>query len=364
MKEGNQKEISKPDAQSKSLYLSYGHRIALFLVLILLCSIFAVFFLSKSLSSKTVKQVTYQETSNLDYKVYLKKNDFYEDEYLSKNMVYVASLIKSIEIDFSYLFEIAEKSNIDFDYDIKGKLKITDSNGEHTFFEKDYTLLKAVKEKMKNGNQHKINQTINIDYGYYNNLANRFKTNYGLETNSNLIVYLTIHKKGDETNKFELDNNSDMSLTIPLSERAVNIKLDYKGINKNSQLFADSKIVISNYVDVIVGGLLILTIIGLSVPLIKLLLLIKGKQSNYDKYINKILREYDRLIVETSTAPDLEDSTKIIKINSFNELLDVRDNLNLPIKYYIINKHEKCNFYITHNSEVYLLVVKSTDLEK
>ena len=31
------------------------------------------------------------------------------------------------------------------------------------------------------------------------------------------------------------------------------------------------------------------------------------KLSKYDKYINKLLREYDRLIVDTSTKPNVND---------------------------------------------------------
>ena len=75
------------------------------------------------------------------------------------------------------------------------------------------------------------------------------------------------------------------------------------------------------------------------------------------------MNEYDRLIVETSTAPDLKNA-RIIKINKFEELLDVRDNLKLPIKYYVVNNHQKCNFYINHGDELYLLVIKAIDIEE
>ena len=33
----------------------------------------------------------------------------------------------------------------------------------------------------------------------------------------------------------------------------------------------------------------------------------RKKLSKYDKYINKLLREYDRLIVDTSTKPNVND---------------------------------------------------------
>ena len=75
-----------------------------------------------------------------------------------------------------------------------------------------------------------------------------------------------------------------------------------------------------------------------------------------------MLREYDRLIVETETKPSME-GKNIVKILKFQELLDVHDNLKLPIKYYVINEHKECYFYINHNEEIYLLTIKAIDLE-
>ena len=88
----------------------------------------------------------------------------------------------------------------------------------------------------------------------------------------------------------------------------------------------------------------------------------KTKKTNYDKYITKILNEYDRLIVETTTGPNIQNKS-IVKINRFNELLDVRDNLKLPIKYYVISEHQKCQFYIDHEEELYILTIKEVDIE-
>ena len=69
------------------------------------------FLLIKSLNFETEKVIKYNEKSNLDYKVYLIKNDFYEQEYLEKDMLYVASLIDKILIDFDYKFESEDKQN-------------------------------------------------------------------------------------------------------------------------------------------------------------------------------------------------------------------------------------------------------------
>lgn len=348
---------------NKNAYISYERRVIVYLIIVLGCAILSTIFLTRSLSTGNKSDITYQENSNLDYKVYLKKNDFYDEEYLGKDMVYVASLIKRIDINIKYLFNIDKKSDVNFDYNITGTLSITDNDGKNVFFEKDYELLEKKTDSMVNSRQKGIFENISINYDYYNNLANKFRSDYGLDTKSNLIVHFKVHQKGDEKNKFKLDNNSTMSITIPLSEKAINIKMDYKEINKNSQLFDENSVVVTNYIYAGVSIVLMGVVAIFIGPLVKLLLNMRTKKSAYDKFIEKILNEYDRLIVETTTAPQLMDN-HVVEVSSFTELLDVRDNLSLPIKYYVINKHQKCNFYINHGDELYLLIVKSTDLEE
>ena len=355
------KEEKNRTSVNEKTYVSYFNRVLIYALSLLLCFILATIFMSNAVTAKKDQFITYKETSNLDYKVNLKKNDFYEQKYLGKDMIYVASLIDTIDIDFNYIFDIEKKSDISFDYDITGKLVISDTNGQNTFYEKEYDLSKTKKESINAKKSHKINEKISIDYDKYNNLANKFRTNYGIDTTSNLIVSLNVHKKGSDKNEYKLDNKSAVSVTIPLSEKAINIKIDHNDINNSSQLFTSSSVTIDNYAYLLISIVFIILLPVFMFPLVGLLLSMETNKSPYDKYINKILNEYDRLIVETTTAPDIENKN-IIRIDSFNELLDVRDNLSLPIKYYIITKHQKCNFYINHNDELYLLTIKAIDV--
>ena len=107
---------------------------------------------------------------------------------------------------------------------------------------------------------------------------------------------------------------------------------------------------------------IILLVLSL-IPLIKGIKLINKLGSNktdYDKFISKILKEYDRLVAETKSLP-LFDKYNIMEINGFNELLDVRDNLKIPIMYVKINS-EKCCFYVKDGKVLYIYYVKSVDL--
>ena len=87
-----------------------------------------------------------------------------------------------------------------------------------------------------------------------------------------------------------------------------------------------------------------------------------ASKSKYDKYVEKLLRDYDRLIGEAKNLISFEDKEEVY-FTRFSELLDVHDHLNLPIMYYNVANHVKCYFYIVTNDIVYLYVVKAVDFK-
>ena len=272
------KNINKSSKLSKKIYIGFNTRVIAYLLISLSFLILSLIFIAKSFSVSNANDVNYQENSNLDYKVYLKENDFYESKYLGKNMVYVASLIDKINIDFNYLFKIDKNSNINFNYEVVGKLVITDLEGNNTFFEKEYKLVNSTKETITNQTNYTIEKNIDIDYDYYNSLANKFRNNYGINTTSNLIVYLRINETDAKNNDFRFNNNSVMSITIPLSEKAINIKMDYKDINKKNKIISDSFVVVNNYVYTTIGIAFVLLSMYWIIHYLRLLGLTKSKK--------------------------------------------------------------------------------------
>ena len=53
------------------------------------------------------------------------------------NKAYIVSLIKYINVNFDYKFNIKEKSTLDFDYQILGDLIIENNSGTRKYFEKN-----------------------------------------------------------------------------------------------------------------------------------------------------------------------------------------------------------------------------------
>ena len=347
----------------KGRYIDYKTRLMTHSLTFIALFILTVIFLQGAFGVVASKNINYNETSNLDYKVYLKENNFYDTNYLGKNKVYIANLIDNIEINFRYNYYIEEPTNVDFNYSIVAKLTIDDGTSKNNYFEKEYELLSNKRFELKSGKNYNLDEKVKIDYAYYNGLANSFKQQYGVDTTSNLTVYLKVNKKTDIENSQNNYENSTMYVKIPLSEKAINIELNYQDINNSNYIIQETDSKVDNIIFGILATVTLIAALVFAIQIIRLLTLLRGKKSIYDKYIEKILNEYDRLIVENGTGPNLNDC-KVIKISKFEELLDVRDNLKLPIMYYVVTKHTKCCFYIKHNDDLYLLTIKAVDLEQ
>ncbi len=316
---------------------------------------------TKSFDYESKRTIKYWEDESVDYLVYLKPNDFYEEDYLKENMIYVASLINQIKATFNYSFQIEENTDVDFSYKVIADLVIASENGNTKYFEKPYVLVDSKEAKITDGKSIEISEEVNIDYDYYNRLANTFRTSYAVDANSYLKVYLQVDKVNGEKANFVLNDSVNVPLTIPLAERSIEISFDSQNsqiinnVPTNAELVFNLKVFIPEIVLFIASSVLLVYLINLIYNSIK-------RKSAYDKYIDKLLREYDRLIVETKTEPDFTEGN-VIEIDKIEELLDVRDSLKLPIMYYNAIKHHICHLYVKHEDDFYLLTLKAENFK-
>ena len=363
-KKTEQKNDAKEATNSSKKTVSLGQTIKIVFNIIIITILFALLMITLVVSVKIKKKeiVTYSEKSNIEYLVLLKDNNFYEQRYLEKNMAYVASLIDNIKINYNYVFEADKASDIEVDYKIVAKLIIASQYNNNIFFEKEYNLTEDKKEEITNQKQFIINEAVLIDYNYYNDLVNKFKTSYAVNTTSNLEVSLFVTEKNKETNSYDLSSQNKSTLIIPLSEQEISINIQDKNINTQKVIISNSKIIIKDMKYLIISIALLLIILIYIIIFNKTVIkkLIK-KPSDYDKYVSKILRGYDRIIVNVKTAPKLE-NYNVVEVENFQELIDVRDNTKEPIIYYVIVEHKKCIFYVINNEDLYLYVVKEIDL--
>lgn len=346
----------KKNKNSKSLIKKSVFYFILFLIFFEL----GLYLIFNSFNIGRNENVSYTEEGNVDYSVCLNKNEFYESQCLNKNMSYVAGLIDNIPINFSYNFSFNDDKIIDnLEYEIIGKLVIYSNDTSTSYYEKEYVLKNKTSEGViKQSDYYSFSDNVDIDYGYYNKIATNFKSQYGVDASSYLEVYLNVYKDSSLKNNI---SPSKISINIPLSQRSIEIKINSEEINRSQkQTIVNNEFSFSNLSGFIIGIILTLVSFCFFGGILKIFLKLKVKESKYDKLLNKILKEYDRLVVITTTIPNFDDY-QIIEINSFNELIDVRDNLRLPIMYYNITSHKKSYFYILHENNLYLYILDSDD---
>ena len=364
---GIKKEDMIPVKQKKSkrkrgIYLGYYSRLIFNVILFLSLVVTSYIFINKSIVIQEAKNVSYEEHGNTDYKVFLKDNIYYEDKYLDKNMSYIANLIDYISVDYNYKFKADTLFDGEYSYKIRADLEILNAENKTLFFTKKYDLIKEKTFTIENQNEYNIVENIKIDYDHYNSLANGFKSSYGVDTESNLIIYLDIYRNIDQNsiNNPNINGKGTIKLTIPLSEKAINIKMDSMEINNKNVITSLDDYYLEDIKYLIIGIISLIVSLYLFIKIVKRLSRLSISPTDYDKTLKKILNQYDRLIVTTSSMPNLE-KNNIIKLKEFVELLDAKDNLHKPIFFIEVTPHQKAYFFIQDDDNIILFTLKNID---
>ena len=297
---------------------------------------------------------------NVDYKVRLYENNFTDENEMSKNKVYIADLVKNIDLNFSYTYSGTNPANLKYDYDIKGRLYgINHGNNtteNNVVWEKDYVLLKKVSKEVKNKDGFFINKKLNLDYPAYKNEVIKFRRKFGMALTTNLELVMNVTVTGKYNNK-DIKKTDKIILEIPLGVQAFSIKEDYKKQDSQNIYKNKRNVEIKNKPLIFICTTISLVSTILFILLFKAIFNIKPK-SKYTKQLDKILKNYDQVIVEVET-PVKEKDFNVILVKSFEEMLDLEDELRIPIIFYEnIYKHISI-FTITHDNIVYKYVLRS-----
>lgn len=340
-----------------------------FVLLVLPAVIFAVlavFCLNDTLSFGSKGSISYNEKGNIDYRVYLKENDYYNKPYLDKGMQYIASLINTIGLDFNYEIHSTEDLDYNYKYKVTADLLVTDRNdSSKVVYERPETLVEE-KEVDVTDNNFVINEDIDIDYGKYNEYVNSFKSDYALNVESNLIVTLEVITTGTADNiSNPLNTNNDLTITIPLSEQTVDIAMEADDLDKQGSLGGSDSLVIDNPIILASGIVFFATSLILLIIAIYLYVNNREEKDIYEKEIKRILKTYDRLIV-TSQRPNIKekDFANVIRVTSIDELVDAYETTKKPIIYYEVIPGEKSFFVIINEDTLYKLTITKGFLQK
>lgn len=340
----------------KATYKTLFYIVSISILTIIVILLFINLFLYR-----TKNYLSYRESTNVDYKVNLKKNNYYQVDRLPSGMTYIANLIDNVEIDFNYLFDSTKPIDYKSSYYVDATTRVYgDKNKETILFEKSEILLDNINVNKKYIYNQSINEIIKVDYAHFNQFVLDFKSDYALNSDAEVIIALHVKSEGVNNNYGDINLNSKAQIRIPLTLQTIGIKIEKNDINTNQIIYEKFNINDDNRFGIILfiicSILDLILVFNLFIKIIKYTLRI----SNYDKEKKKILKEYDTIIANTTSDIDIN-NYQVINVESFLELLDIHDNIGNPILYYEVLKGKLCYFSIIKDNVLYRYILKRND---
>ena len=300
-----------------------------------------------------IRQLSYTEQSTVDFRVYLGENNFFETEYLGKGMQYIASLINYVDIDFEYNFSANEEIDLEYTYHIEANVKVFErGRPNHIIFERRERLLEDVLVREQNTGEFRIAENVRIDYKKYNNLIKGFKTEFNLLAESYLQVTLHVNVNSEEVN-----TANNMNITIPLAQKTINIERAYTEINSSGEggtVRTGVNRMLRN-ASLIFAGLFVVMVINTN----RFISRADVGKTPYQRRLEKILKNYDRVVVKLKKSISISENEEIIEVLDFEELLGMSDRLGKSILFMETDEKEKGWFIIKNGTEIYRYVLET-----
>ncbi len=308
-------------------------------------------------------KIGYKENSSVDYKVFLKENEFYNDKYSKKDNQYIASLIDYIMADFSYDLEIFESDiKYDYKYRIEAEVNVEEKTTNKSIYNFNEILVDNKSFKGTEDTKVNIKEKVKIDYNKYNDLIKKFITVYDLdEAISTLTINMYINIDGIDGN-FQRDGNDEylVSLDIPLTTKTVGIDLNTNLLGcENELITCESKNL--SWVKVIVL-VLVLFEINYIAKLFKYMSKNRTPEDIYKLELNKIISNYGSYIQKINNSFNME-KYELIMVDKFSDILEIRDTIQEPILMFEISEKLKTYFMIPSRNQILYIYELSVNNE-
>lgn len=340
-----------------------GHKkmhIMRYFILVFLIFCFAAlgigFFLKYSKSEKTLK-ITYNETTDVSYDVYLKENSFFDTPFLSKDYLsqndryIITQLIDYIDMKFNYNISFDSEVSGDYYYYLKAVVEANKTNEETgNYWEKEYVLFEGDKTHFSNEKYYSISPNVKINYQEYNDRIYEIMKDSNLNMDGNLTIYL-VNETTIDSREFTEKKviNSEAKVVMPLTKSSIQLDIDTDAASKTDTLVETFKVKSSKYtvcvICLVICGLGILGLIRFIIHYIK----VDRKKYQFELKLKKILNTYDSIIVNVNALPDLNEF-KVINVESFEELVDAHGEVRMPINYF--KRDDDRHIFILINNDV------------
>lgn len=302
---------------------------------------------------------SYNVSRNVNYKVNLIENDFFENQTLDMNKTYISSLVDNINMNFTYSLYGNKKADTTYVYQVVAVSNIryssnTSDSGE-SIWAKQYRIVEPKTVETKNSN-FSINESFDVDFATYNNEVKNFKEQLRIPVEADLQIKLIVRSDMDVPGVEDtVVESSIMNLKMDLAEDVFTIEKDFDNNSTESVLETteDSKKVNKPLVGI--GAVFVICAIMIILDSIRKSIKF-SKKSDYAIALNRILKNYGDIVAEIVSPVEI-DSLNVIDVKNFDQLLDIEEEIRMPILFYETIPDEQGEFIIVCDSVAYRYVI-------
>lgn len=281
-----------------------------------------------------VYYVEYKETSNVDYRVNLIENEFFDEPTLGKDHAYVAALIDTIEADINYKMKVA-RPDVEYQYSYAAdmRLLITAAKNDKTVLEKVYELAEEKTYVQPKGQDLVLSESVVIDYNEYNDIAEWFTKECDLGDAVTCMIkvnmYVKVTGKCQDMGSSNLESYT-VTLNIPLTNKLTNIEITSNIPETETKMLTclneSSNKEAFKYAGIAYVALDVFAICVLIFLVVKT----RNTYMNFTRKVSKLVSNYRTYIQKIKGELDLSGS-RIIEVTTFVEMLEIRDTIQKPI---------------------------------
>lgn len=304
--------------------------------------------------------MSYTSKGDIGYNVVLKQNQFITEDEVEENGAYVTSLIDHITVTPSYFFNSSKNTNA------KGTNKVTanlivnyrDSNSRNSsrLLDKEYVL--DSKEFTVEENAYSTSGSYDIYLNDYVAVLNDFQKEVKMAVDGYLEIKSETVFNGSQS-KINYNNSYTNTLKIPLSSSV--IQIDKATSTPKTGYVYTTDLAKSNS-SVLTYIIVVAVLLFLIICILLRELFIATNTDEYEKALNRFLKVYDDIIVNTTNMANLEEYN-LVEVEEFKEMLNLSRELLLPIIKYEYKRGKETWFYIIKEKILYRYILNKEKLE-
>lgn len=303
---------------------------------------------------------SYTISQNASYTVGLIANDYFENQTLDMDKTYISSLVDKINMTYTYALSGNKPADAKYTYQIVAETDVKYSSNDKTENNKTIWTKQAVlvpeKEMTSQSSNYTINENFDVDFATINNEVKNFKEQLKMPIDADLNVKMIVKSNSNVKDvKDTIIETSIINLKIDLAKDVFTVEKDFK--NEDTKTICDTKESKKqiNIVLLVIGSTCILAAILLILDAIRKSIKFSQK-TDYAIALNRILKNYGDVVAEIVSPVEI-DNLNVIEVKNFDQLLDIEEEIRMPILFYETIPDEQGEFIIVCDNMAYRYVI-------